>query len=41
MKKETKKDEKGVDKDFLVCYLNKVAADAKRIGCQKNFEKSA
>ena len=31
--------EKVLDKDFLMCYLNKVAADTKRIGCQKTLKK--
>ena len=30
---------KVLDKDFLMCYLNKVAADTKRIGCQKTLKK--
>ena len=30
---------KVLDKSFSMCYLNKVAADAKRIGCQKTLKK--
>ena len=30
---------KVLDKSFSICYLNKVAADTKRIGCQKTLKK--
>ena len=30
---------KVLDKSFSMCYLNKVAADVKRIGCQKTLKK--
>ena len=30
---------KVLDKSLLMCYLNKVAADTKRIGCQKTLKK--
>jgi len=39
IKKFFEKLEKVLDKDFLMCYLNKVAADTKRIGCQKTLKK--
>ena len=32
---------KVLDKDFLMCYLNKVAADTETDRLSKNFEKSA
>ena len=39
IKKFFEKLEKVLDKRFLMCYLNKVAADTKRIGCQKTLKK--
>ena len=41
IKKFFEKLEKVLDKDFLVCYLNKVAAPTEADRLSKNFEKSA
>ena len=39
IKKFLKNLKKVLDKSFSICYLNKVAANTKRIGCQKTLKK--
>ena len=39
IKKFLKNLKKVLDKDLLMCYLDRVAADTKRIGCQKTLKK--